>query len=84
MLHVTVLIICTGILYKNSNWCVIIRLMIIIISRFGNEFQEWTLLYKASRDGFSSKTFHQKCDGVNETYTIVQVRAQYEPLHALV
>ena len=40
---------------------------------FGNEHQEWQLLYRASRDGFSAAAFHAKCDGHSPTLTVVQV-----------
>ena len=39
----------------------------------GNEHQEWHLLYRASRDGFSAAAFHEKCDGHSPTLTIVLV-----------
>ena len=44
------------------------------ILRFDNHHQEWQLIYKASTDGFSSQTFHEKCDDFPKTLTIVQVR----------
>jgi hypothetical protein len=31
-----------------------------------------TLLYRASRDGFTSSSFHSKCDGINKTVTLIQ------------
>ncbi|XP_029179236.2 uncharacterized protein LOC114977880 [Acropora millepora] len=37
----------------------------------GNEHQEWHLLYRASRDGFSAAAFHEKCDGHSPTLTVV-------------
>ena len=40
---------------------------------FGNEYQEWQLLYKASKDGFSAVAFHTKCDGHSPTFTVVLV-----------
>ena len=33
--------------------------------------QKFRLLYKASTDGFSSKSFHNKCDGYKSTITII-------------
>ena len=33
---------------------------------------ELRLVYRATRDGFASKCFHQKCDGVKNTLTIVK------------
>ncbi|KAM7440204.1 hypothetical protein ABFA07_010517 [Porites harrisoni] len=38
---------------------------------FGNEQQEWQLLYRASKDGFSAASFHTKCDGHSPTLTVV-------------
>lgn len=34
--------------------------------------KKWSLIYKASRDGYSSKTFHQKCDYSQETLVIIE------------
>ena len=31
-----------------------------------------SLLYQASRDSFSSSSFHSKCDGINNTLTIIK------------
>ena len=33
---------------------------------------EWRLLFRASRDGFASQTFHSKCDNKRPTITIVK------------
>lgn len=38
---------------------------------FGNEHQEWQMLYRASKDGFSAVAFHTKCDGHSPTITVV-------------
>ena len=32
----------------------------------------WSLIYRATRDGFSARNFHEKCDGVSNTLTIVK------------
>jgi hypothetical protein len=32
----------------------------------------WTLLYRGSRDGFSTQSFHDKCDGHTPTLTIIK------------
>ena len=40
---------------------------------YGSEEQEWRLLFKASRDGFSAAAFHSNCDGHAPTFTLVQV-----------
>lgn len=34
--------------------------------------QEWKILYRASENGFSTKTFHQKCDNKPKTLTIIR------------
>ena len=33
---------------------------------------EWRLLFRASRDGFASQTFHSKCDNKGPTITVVK------------
>ena len=33
---------------------------------------EWCLLFRASRDGFATETFHSKCDNKGPTVTVVQ------------
>ena len=33
---------------------------------------KWTLLYRASVDGFSAKDFHKKCDKREKTLTIIK------------
>ncbi|XP_028392962.1 kelch repeat and BTB domain-containing protein 12-like isoform X2 [Dendronephthya gigantea] len=57
----------TTILWKTNS-----KYQSILNHWFGNPHQEWQLIYKASEDGFSSKTFHEKCDDVEKTFTIVQ------------
>ncbi|UJR21877.1 hypothetical protein I4U23_024950 [Adineta vaga] len=39
---------------------------------YGKETQKWSLLYKATRDGFSSVAFHKYCDHRGPTMTIIQ------------
>ena len=34
--------------------------------------RKWSLLFRASRDGFESETFHSKCDNLGPTVTIVK------------
>jgi len=34
--------------------------------------KQWKLLYRATRDGFSSQNFHTKCDGSANTLTIIK------------
>ena len=35
---------------------------------------QWSLLYRGSRDGFSAKDFHSKCDGHPNTLTILKAK----------
>lgn len=37
----------------------------------------WQLIYKATKDGFQSATFHQKCDSKGDTVTIIQSKNGY-------
>ena len=37
-----------------------------------DDFNEWTLLYRASRDGFDSRSFHMKCDNFTSTLTLIK------------
>jgi hypothetical protein len=34
--------------------------------------KQWTLLYRGSRDGFSTSNFHGKCDGRSNTLTVIE------------
>ncbi len=34
--------------------------------------KKWQLLYKGSRDGFGAEDFHEKCDGIPNTFTLIQ------------
>ena len=40
------------------------------LCKFSTCDNKWKLLYRASRDGFSAKEFHSKCDGHAKTLTI--------------
>jgi hypothetical protein len=46
------------------NWC------------SGNN-KSWKLLYRASRDGYGAKEFHQQCDGKGETITLIRTTEEY-------
>jgi len=37
-----------------------------------SQCQEWELLYRASRDGFSAEDFHSKCNGTENTLTVIK------------
>lgn len=50
-----------------------IKLQKILNGWYGNENQEWQLLYKASKENFSATAFHKKCDGQSPTMTVVMV-----------
>ena len=39
---------------------------------YGDAKQSWSLLYRASRDGFAAADFHNHCDGFSPTFTIVK------------
>ncbi|CAF4149393.1 unnamed protein product [Rotaria sp. Silwood2] len=39
---------------------------------YGNPDQQWELIYKATRDGFSTEAFHKKCDKKGPTMTIIK------------
>lgn len=41
--------------------------------RYGDESQQWRLIYRASRDGFSARQFHVYCDNIEPTFVIVKV-----------
>ena len=36
-----------------------------------------TLLYRATRDGFTANAFHSKCDGKSKTITIIKTNGNY-------
>ena len=44
---------------------------------FPHKFSYYVLLYKASRDGFTAKAFHQLCNGKENTVTIIQTDSNY-------
>jgi hypothetical protein len=44
-----------------------------------SEKDEWTLLYRGSRDGFGAKEFHSKCDGHSNTLTIIKGKNCIDP-----
>ncbi|EDV26879.1 expressed hypothetical protein [Trichoplax adhaerens] len=39
---------------------------------YGNELQQWKLIFRASRDGFSARQFHVYCDNIDPTFVIVR------------
>ncbi|CAF1319161.1 unnamed protein product [Didymodactylos carnosus] len=39
---------------------------------YGTKHQAWTLIYKATRHGFSATDFHRQCDEQGPTMTIIQ------------
>ena len=36
------------------------------------ELDKWTLVYRASRDGFKAENFHSTCDGISNTLTVIK------------
>ena len=43
------------------------------VNRYGTSSQVWIMLYRGSRDGYSAKQFHDKCDEKGPTLTLVKV-----------
>ena len=41
------------------------------------EFKDGLLLYRATTDGFEAKSFHAKCDGKENTITIIKTNGNY-------
>lgn len=35
-------------------------------------FQKWSLLYRASSDGFDASNFHAKCDNISKTFILIK------------
>ena len=48
-----------------------LKLSLIEVTKFGLN-EKFVLLYRGSRDGFGSSSFHSKCDGYSDTITIIQ------------
>lgn len=44
---------------------------LIKLCKFTNN-QKWKLIYRGSQNGFKSKDFHSKCDGLTKTLTIIK------------
>jgi archaellum component FlaC len=44
---------------------------------YGNENQEWKLVYKATKNGFDSRICHQCCDNQGPTLTVIQSSEGY-------
>lgn len=42
-----------------------------------NKFQKWRLVYRGTDHGFRAIDFHEKCDGINKTLTIINSTAGY-------
>ncbi len=39
------------------------------------DLKKWSVIYRASRDGFRSKDFHSNCDGITNTLTVIKSKA---------
>ena len=39
---------------------------------YGVNNQQWRLIYRASRDGFTAQSFHKCCDGSNPTMSVIK------------
>ena len=44
---------------------------------YGAKDRSWRMIYKASRDGFDSNSFHSKCDNQESTMTVIQSEHGY-------
>ena len=44
---------------------------------YGKKEQQWSLIYKASRDGFDAAAFHRLCDNHGPTMTIIKSKNNY-------
>ena len=44
---------------------------------YGKREQNWTLIYKASRDGFDPNAFHTRCDNQGATMTVIRSTNNY-------
>ncbi|CAF1387192.1 unnamed protein product [Rotaria sordida] len=44
---------------------------------YGKTNQRWELIYKATRDGFDTNTFHSRCNNKGPTMTIIQSNNNY-------
>ncbi|CAF2562409.1 unnamed protein product [Rotaria sp. Silwood2] len=44
---------------------------------YGKIYQQWELIYKASRNGFDGNTFHSLCNNQGPTMTIIQSNNNY-------
>jgi hypothetical protein len=53
-----------------SNQSTILRNLPLILKEFWEK--KWTLLYRGTVDGFSTSSFHTKCDGHGNTITIIR------------
>jgi hypothetical protein len=53
----------------------IVKIIPPVLRDFGGK--SWTLLYRGSRDGFGSSTFHSKCDGQANTVTLIESTKGY-------
>jgi len=49
---------------KINEWC-------------GTPNQQWTLLYKATRDGFDTDHFHNACNNKGPTCTVIKFTGRY-------
>lgn len=48
------------------------------INRLFTKPKRWSLIYKASRDGFSASDFHRLCDDQGTTLTLIQTRHRFQ------
>ena len=59
-----------------NDWWALYRVtwsLLILYNRYGTSSQVWIMLYRASRDGYSAKHFHERCDEKGPTLALVKV-----------
>lgn len=73
--YLTPIDISRGLSFKNSTLLNVDQMR--LLSSWIGHSKKFKLIYKATRDGFSSNSFHLKCDKKGETISIIQVGKQY-------
>mmetsp|Transcript_41791 Transcript_41791/g.53867 ORF Transcript_41791/g.53867 Transcript_41791/m.53867 type:complete len:146 (+) Transcript_41791:338-775(+) len=62
---------------NDESVCIKAKSFKTLHSYFDNKSVELTLLYRGSRDGFEPHEFHAKCDGANQTLTVIKTTTGY-------
>ncbi len=65
---------------KNIFWLdgslILTKEEVLILAQM-TQSKDGILLYRATRDGFESSAFHEKCDGKAKTMTIIKTKSNY-------